>query len=94
MKRRDIPLQMICLCNENGSISPVRFKFEDEDANSHVCRVVRVINVKHSELAGIDALLYQCAVQSENKTATVWLRYTVMSRKWMLLGSEEENYVS
>ena len=89
MKRLDIPVQMICLCSESGRVSPVRFKFKDDDCNSYVCKVVQVINVKHSELAGIDAIIFQCTVQCENKTATAWLRFTVMSRKWVLLGFEE-----
>ena len=88
MKHQDTPLQMLCFCNENGDISPVRFRLEDQNGVQHICKVRQIINIKHSELAGIDAFIFQCVVQIAKKLITVWLRYTVMSRKWVLLCSE------
>jgi len=88
VKRLDIPIQVLCLCNETGDVYPVRFRFEDKNGAMHICKVRQIISIKHSELAGIDAIIFQCAVQIGKRLVTVWLRYTVMSRKWLLLGIE------
>ncbi len=57
------PIKMVCVFDEKGTPTPVRFKVEEEDGVWHLIKVERINCVRPVRPAGMDALVYHC--QSE-----------------------------
>ena len=84
MPSRNIPIQMIAHCGADGSMQPLRFRFEDASHMLHTVQICEVLDCRRVDYVGIEALIYLCKAVVEDMERIYELRYTVRAHKWVL----------
>ena len=85
MLSKNVPVQMIAHCGADGSMQPLRFRFEDAEHVLHTVRISEVLDSRRVEYVGIEAFLFVCKAVTEEAERLVELRYTVRSHRWSLV---------
>lgn len=84
MDARNVPVQMIAHCDADGSMQPLRFRFEDEEHMLHTIQISEVVDSRRVEYVGIEALLFLCKAVVDGRERMFELRYTVRAHRWAL----------
>lgn len=84
MDAMNIPIQMISVCDCDGRIRPIRFRFEDPDHCMRTVSIQEVVSEKEIQYVGIEAFAYVCRACMEGMQKMYELRYTVRTHKWVL----------
>ncbi len=77
-------VEMISLCGTDGSLTPLRFRMEDEAQGLQTVAILQILCVKSIQYAGIDAIQYLCRAKFEGRERLIELRYTVATHRWSL----------
>ena len=85
MLSKNVPVQMIAHCGADGSMQPLRFRFEDAEHVLHTVRISEVLDSRRVEYVGIEAFLFVCKAVTEGAERLFELRYTVRSHRWSLV---------
>ena len=80
----NLQIEMISVFATDGSITPLRFRLENEDHCLQTVAISQVVSVKPICFAGIDAIQYLCKATIEEKEKLFELRYTVKTHRWTL----------
>lgn len=81
----NLPIEMICVCSSDGSITPLRFRLEDERKCLQTVAVTRVISCKPIEYVGIESIEYLCMAKIGGHERLYALRYSLRTHRWSLL---------
>ena len=84
MGGKNIPIEMIALCQGDGGLRPLRFRLAD----GTVIRVSRVDETRQLEAAGVTALLYFCRTMICGRELRFQLRYLIKTHRWVLFETE------
>lgn len=84
MRRNNLPVQMLSSCAADGTMQPLRFRFEDSEHMLHTVHVREVLDTRRVEFVGIEMLCYICKVLADDREKLLELRYTVRTHKWVL----------
>lgn len=84
MRERNVPIQMIAHCDADGSMQPLRFRFEDRDHMLHTVQIVQVLDSRRVEYVGIEAFIYLCKAVLHGEERLFELKYTVRTHRWVL----------
>jgi hypothetical protein len=79
------PVDVIAVCNADGSIKPLRFRMEDEDHQLLRIDIEEVISSKEIQYVGIEAYVFLCRATVRGKESVFELRYMIRSHNWQLL---------
>lgn len=82
MEQQIFPVDMICLCNANGDIQPLRFRMEDEKHQLFRVDIDEVISCKKIQYVGIEAYIFLCSATVEDSKWLIELKYTIRSHTW------------
>lgn len=82
MEQQIFPVDMICLCNANGDIQPLRFRMEDEKHQLLRVDIDEVISCKKIQYVGIEAYIYLCSATVGDSKWLIELKYTIRSHTW------------
>ena len=85
MEHRNIPIQMIAHCDADGSMQPLRFRFEDETHALHTVQIAQVLDSRRVEYVGIEAFVYLCKAVLWERECLFELRCTVRTHRWVFL---------
>ncbi len=77
-------IEMISVCATDGTLTPLRFRLEDEAHCLQTVPILRTESVKPIQYAGVDAIQYLCKVMMEERERLLELRYTVRTHRWSL----------
>ena len=80
----NLQIEMISVFAADGSITPLRFRLENEAQCLETVVISQVVCVKPICFAGIDAIQYLCKAIVEGKEKLFELRYTVKTHRWTL----------
>lgn len=80
----NLPVEMISVCTVDGTITPLRFRMEDEGHMLQTIVIRQVICFKPIQYAGVDAIQYLCKAVVEDRETLFELRYTVRTHRWSL----------
>ena len=80
----NLPIEMISVCASDGTLTPLRFRLEDEAHCLHTVPITRIVCSKPIQYAGVDAVQFLCAVTREGKESMLELRYLVRTHCWTL----------
>ena len=78
------PIQMICVCDVDGELRPLRFRFEDDEHCVHTVKVSEVLVAKELNYVGTQSFLYVCKALAGDREIMFELRYAVKAHKWVL----------
>lgn len=79
------PVDVISVCNADGSIRPLRLRMEDEDHQLLRIDIDEVISSKEVQYVGIEAHVFLCRAQVRGKECVFELKYTIRSHNWCLM---------
>ena len=84
MEEKNRPVEMISVCSTEGRILPVRFRFETADRAIRTVRISEVVSIKEVSYVGIEALVYVCKADMDERERLLELKYTVRTHRWVL----------
>ena len=84
MNDRNMPVQMIAHCDADGSMQPLRFRFEDAEHTLHTVQITQVIDSRRVEYVGMEAYIYLCRAAMWGRERLFELKYTVRTHRWVL----------
>ena len=79
------PVDVISVCNADGSIKPLRLRIEDEEHQLLRIDIEEVISCKEIQYVGIEAHVFLCRATVRGKESVFELKYTVRSHNWCLM---------
>ncbi len=78
----NLPVQMMSLADRSGRLTPVGFRYEDEEHRICAVKINRVICREKLSLAGIKEIKVICSALFGERERLIELRYSVDSQKW------------
>lgn len=76
-------IDVVCWFDKEG-VHPTRFKFVDEDGNSSVIKIDKIITKETEKIAGNTMLIFNCQSIINGLQKQYQLKYEFSSLKWML----------
>lgn len=77
-------VDVIAVCHADGTLRPLRFRYEDGEHRLRSMRVDEVLCCKPIEYVGVEAFIYSCRAWDEAQEHLFELKYTVRSHCWTL----------
>lgn len=78
------PIEIVTVTNENGIITPIKFKVKDEEGASVIIKIDRILFSEKEKLAGNIMLLYRCKSLIGDVEKIYEIKYELSSCKWLL----------
>ncbi len=78
-------VDMISVCNADGSMQPLRFRYEDELQCRRLGRILEILCCEQISYVGVEAYLFTCRVQLDDAEHLVKLKYSVRGHRWCLV---------
>jgi len=85
MEQKICPVDVISLCSASGEIRPLRVRMEDEAHQLLRIDIQEIVSIKEIQYVGIEATIYLCRAQVQEKEWLFELRYTIRTHSWCLL---------
>lgn len=82
-------VDMISVCGADGSLQPLRFRFEDRDRAVRRVQVLEVLACREIKYVTVEAYEYTCRARVEEREALVRVRYAVRTHRWSLFQQEQ-----
>lgn len=79
------PVDVISICNADGSIKPLRLRMEDEAHQLLRIDIEEVISCKEIQYVGIEAHVFLCRATVRGKESVFELKYTIRSHNWCMM---------
>lgn len=81
-------VDMISVCNADGSLLPLRFRFEDREHCVRRVQVLEVLACREIKYVTVEAYEYVCRTRTEDREDLMQVRYAVRSHRWSLFQGE------
>lgn len=78
------PIEMVTVTNENGIITPIKFKMKDEEGCSLIIKIDKILFSQKEKLAGNIMYLYRCRSLINDVEKVYEIKYELSSCKWFL----------
>lgn len=82
-------VDMISVCSADGSLQPLRFRFEDGDRCIRRVQVLEVLACREIKYVTVEAYEYLCRTRTEDREGLMQVRYAVRSHRWSLFQGEQ-----
>lgn len=79
------PVDVISVCNADGTIKPLRMQMEDEEHQLLRINIQEVIGVREIEYVGVEACVFLCRARVHDRVWKFELKYTFRSHSWCIL---------
>jgi hypothetical protein len=79
------PVDVISVCNADGTIKPLRLQLEDEERQLLRINIQEVVSVKEIQHVGVEAHIFLCRARVHDREWTFELKYTFRTHSWCLL---------
>lgn len=85
MEMRVKPVDVISVCNADGTIRPLRLRVEDESNQLQRIDIEEVVKVEEITYVGVEAHVFLCRATVHGRPWLFELRYTFRSHTWRLM---------
>ena len=82
MSALNIPIQLVSACSTLGQITPLWFRYENEEHQMVTVKIQQVVSSKEEKHCGMDYISYVCWAQTEQQRRLIELRYRLSTHKW------------
>ena len=79
------PVDVISVCNADGSIQPLRLRLGDPERGYVRVDVTQILDTKEIEYVGIEAKWFLCRGQADDREHLFELKYTYRSHVWSIV---------
>ena len=84
MAALNIPIQLVGACSTLGDMTPLLFRYENEEHAVVTVKVEEVVSSKEERYCGMDYISFVCWAAAEGQRRLIELRYRVSTHKWSL----------
>ena len=77
------PVQLFCVVSTLGDMTPIQFRYEDEEHRINTVRITQVLSHKETQYAGTKAILYTCSAVIGEREVYFELRYNIETHRWV-----------
>lgn len=77
-------IQMIAWFDSDGKINPVKFKYEQEDEDTKIICINKILNRDFEKLAGNPMWRFTCTSIINGVESRYILKYDLLSSRWLL----------
>ncbi len=85
MEKQEQPVDVISLCNADGSIRPLRLRLELENQELLRLDIEEILGTKEIPYTGVEAIIFHCRGRSGDHCSTFRLKYLFRKHSWHLL---------
>ena len=78
------PVDVISVCNADGTIKPLRFRFEDESNQLLRVDIEEVVNTREVQFVGVEAAIFLCRATVGGQPWMFELKYTFRTHCWCI----------
>ena len=78
------PVEMLTVCGADGTLQPVRFRYETPEHETRTMHILEIVCTKPLSHVGIPAILYVCKVRQGEQEHLLELKYMVQAHRWVL----------
>ena len=82
MELRNIPIDVICIIDKMGKLTPLKLRIENEDGSVITTKVNEIVYHKKNKYAGYTTFDYGCKVVIDEIDQLIELRYFVLEHVW------------
>jgi len=83
--RENRPVDVISVCNADGSIMPLRLQFVDDERQLLRINIQEVIRVQEIPYVGAEASVFLCKARVYDREWKFELKYSFRSHSWSML---------
>ena len=80
-------LDVICVCNADGEIRPLRLRLEDDAEGWIRVDIDQILRVDRDRRFGSESITFLCGGQVRDRRRLFQIKYAVRSHIWSLLNS-------
>ena len=80
-------VDVICVCDADGTIRPLRLRLEEADESLLRVNIDEVVSSREISYVGAEATIYLCRAVIHGRERLFELRYQIRSHCWQLLQS-------
>ena len=84
MEAENRPCAVIALCDAEGALRPLRFRFEDGAHRLHTVSATGGSDTRREAFVGMEELACLCRARVDGREALYELKYTVSTHRWVL----------
>lgn len=84
MSFNNTPIDVICMIDKTGKITPIKVRIENDDSSILVAKINEVVYSKENHYAGITTFDYGCKVSIDELEQLIELRYNVLDHVWKI----------
>ena len=84
MEAENRPCAVIALCDAEGALRPLRFRFEDGAHRLHTVSPSPPPPPRRETFVGMEQLAFLCRARVDGREALYELKYTVSTHRWVL----------
>ena len=84
MAALNIPIQLVGACSTLGDMTPLWFRYENEELAGVTGKGGDVVSSKEESDCGMDYISFVCWAAAEGQRRLIELRYRVSTHKWSL----------
>ena len=78
------PVDVISVCNADGTIKPLRFRFEDESNQLLRVDIEEVVSAREVQFVGVEATIFLCRATVGSQPWMFELKYTFRTHCWCI----------
>lgn len=81
---QQVNLEMLAVCGADGSLRPLRFRFEDENHQTRLGKVLKILSCTEIRYVNTEAYVFACRVRIGEREQYLDVRYSIRTHKWSL----------
>lgn len=85
MEQKARPVDVICICEADGQIRPLRLRMEDENKRELRLDIGEILGVERNHRFGAESITFLCRGRAEDKSHLLEIRYSVRTHSWSML---------
>ena len=85
MEQRARPVDVICICEADGQIRPLRLRMVDENNGELRLQIGEILGVERNRRFGAESITFLCRGMTEDKSHLLEIRYCIRTHSWSIL---------
>ena len=87
MSAQSAPVDVISVCNADGTIRPLRLRFTDEHRQLLRVNIDEIVSTQEIRHVGVEAVVYLCRARLADREWLFELKYSIRSHCWQWIGN-------
>ena len=85
MEDHSQPVDVICVCNADGELRPLRLRLENGDKQTLRVDIEQILQVDKNMCFGAESISFLCEATVFRRRHRFYMKYSIRSHTWSLL---------